>query len=98
VVVDAKFAAPALMMVMNRAKWEALPADLQAIVAKYSTALSDGGAAARESVDLALKKNAGRPADHGHQLQRRASRRTEPRRDACDRGLEGQHGQARSRW
>lgn len=56
VAVDAKFAAPALMLVMNRAKWEALPADLQAIVAKYSPALSDGGAAARETADLASKK------------------------------------------
>ena len=55
VAVDAKFAAPALMLVMNRAKWEAMPADLQAIVAKHSPALSDGGAAARETADLAAK-------------------------------------------
>jgi len=55
VAVDAKFAGPALMLVMNRAKWEALPADLQAIVAKYSAALSDGGAAPREAADLASK-------------------------------------------
>lgn len=56
VAVDAKFAAPALMLVMNRAKWEALPADIQANVVKYSPALSDGGAAARETADLAAKK------------------------------------------
>jgi TRAP-type C4-dicarboxylate transport system substrate-binding protein len=55
VAVDAKFAAPALMMVMNRAKWDAMPADLQAIIAKHSAALSDGGAAARETADLASK-------------------------------------------
>ena len=55
VAVDAKFAAPALMLVMNRAKWDAMPADLQAIVAKHSPALSDGGAAARETADLAAK-------------------------------------------
>ena len=55
VAVDAKFAAPALMLVMNRAKWDAMPADLQAIVAKHSPALSDGGAAARETADIAAK-------------------------------------------
>lgn len=56
VAVDAKFAAPALMLVMNRAKWEALPPDLKTIVAKYGTMLSDGGAAARATADLASKK------------------------------------------
>jgi TRAP-type C4-dicarboxylate transport system substrate-binding protein len=56
VAVDAKFAAPALMLVMNRAKWDALPPDLQAVVAKHAPALSDGGAAARETADLAAKK------------------------------------------
>jgi TRAP-type transport system periplasmic protein len=56
VAVDAKFSAPALMLVMNRAKWEALPPDLQAIIEKYGPELSDGSAAARASVDLASKK------------------------------------------
>jgi TRAP-type C4-dicarboxylate transport system substrate-binding protein len=55
VAVDAKFAAPALMLVMNRAKWEAMPPDLKAIIAKYGPALSDGGAAARETADLASR-------------------------------------------
>lgn len=56
VAVDAKFAGPALMLVMNRAKWEAMPPDLQAIVAKHGAALSDGGAAAREAADLDSRK------------------------------------------
>jgi len=56
VAVDAKFSAPALMLVMNRAKWEALPADLKAIIEKHAAELSDGGAAARASVDAAAKK------------------------------------------
>lgn len=56
VAVDAKFAAPALMLVMNRAKGDALPPELQEVVAKYAPALSDGGAAARETADLAAKK------------------------------------------
>jgi TRAP-type transport system periplasmic protein len=56
VAVDAKFAAPALMLVMNRAKWDALPQDLKAIIEKHSPELSDGNAAARAAVDLASKK------------------------------------------
>jgi TRAP-type C4-dicarboxylate transport system substrate-binding protein len=55
VAVDAKFAGPALMLVMNRAKWDAMPRDLQAIIAKYGPALSDGGAAAREIADYASR-------------------------------------------
>jgi TRAP-type C4-dicarboxylate transport system substrate-binding protein len=56
VAVDAKFAAPALMLVMNRAKWDALPPDLQAIIAKHGTELSDGSAAARAAAEEAARK------------------------------------------
>ena len=55
VAVDAKFAGPALMLVMNRAKWDAMPPDLQAIVAKHGSALSDGSAVARETADYASR-------------------------------------------
>jgi TRAP-type transport system periplasmic protein len=56
VAVDAKFAAPALMMVMNRAKWEMLPADLKAIVEKHGTALTSGDATNRENLDVMTRK------------------------------------------
>src|SRR3954451_19596403 len=56
VVVDAKLAAPALMVVMNRAKWEALPADLKAIIEKHSPELSVGSATVREETEAASKK------------------------------------------
>ena len=56
VAVDAKFAAPALMAVMNRAKWEALPPDLKAVLEKHAPALSFGGAREREEIEEATKK------------------------------------------
>src|SRR6195256_3613789 len=40
VVVDAQLAAPALMIVMNRARWDAMPDDLRKIIEKHSPALS----------------------------------------------------------
>ena len=44
VAVDARLAAPALMVVMNRAKWDALPADLKTIIDKHSCRLAIGSA------------------------------------------------------
>ncbi len=51
VLVDANFAAPALMVVMNRAMWNALPADLQAIVDKHSGAFVAGNARLRDDAE-----------------------------------------------
>jgi TRAP-type C4-dicarboxylate transport system substrate-binding protein len=56
VLVDANFAAPALMVVMNKAKWEALPADLKAILDKHSPDLVGGNARIREEMEAATKK------------------------------------------
>jgi TRAP-type C4-dicarboxylate transport system substrate-binding protein len=56
VAVDVKLAAPALMVVMNRAKWDALPADLKAIIEKHSPELSVGSAAVREQAEAVSKK------------------------------------------
>ena len=56
VAVDVKLAAPALMVVMNRAKWDALPADLKAIIDKHSPMLSVGNASIREAAEQVAKK------------------------------------------
>ena len=42
VVVDAQLAAPALMIVMNRAKWDSLPDDLKKILEKHGSEPGDG--------------------------------------------------------
>jgi len=56
VVVDVRFAAPAQMLVMNRAKWDALPADLQAVLEKDAVAMAIDGARAREVAETAAGK------------------------------------------
>jgi TRAP-type C4-dicarboxylate transport system substrate-binding protein len=56
VVVDARLAAPALMIVMNRAKWDAMPDDLKKIVEKHSSDLAMGNARIREAQEAATKK------------------------------------------
>jgi TRAP-type C4-dicarboxylate transport system substrate-binding protein len=56
VVVDAQLAAPALMIVMNRAKWDAMPDDLKKIVEKHSSDLAMGNARIREAQEAATKK------------------------------------------
>src|ERR1043166_3408227 len=43
VVIDARLAAPALMIVMNRATVESMPADLKKIAEKHSSGLARGG-------------------------------------------------------
>ena len=55
VLLDANFAAPTLMIVMNRAKWDALPPDLRAIVDKHSERLIGGNAKVRDEAETAAK-------------------------------------------
>ena len=52
---DANFAAPALMVVMNRAKWDSLPPDLKAIVDKHSPILVGGTAQLRDRSEIIAK-------------------------------------------
>ncbi len=54
--VDIGLAAPALMVVMNRAKFDALPADLKAIIDKHSSDLAIASARLRETQEAATKK------------------------------------------
>ncbi len=56
VLVDANFAAPAQMVVMNRAKWDALPADLQAALDKNSSGLVASSARVRDRMEAATKQ------------------------------------------
>jgi TRAP-type transport system periplasmic protein len=55
VLVDANFAAPAQMVVMNRAKWDALPADLKEVLDKNSRDLVATNAAVRDRMEAATK-------------------------------------------
>jgi TRAP-type C4-dicarboxylate transport system substrate-binding protein len=56
VVIDARLAAPALMIVMNRATWDSMPADLKKIVEKHAADLSMGSARIREAQEVITKK------------------------------------------
>jgi TRAP-type C4-dicarboxylate transport system substrate-binding protein len=56
VVVDAQLAAPALMVVMNRATWDAMPADLKKIVEKHGSNLALESARIREAQEVISKK------------------------------------------
>jgi TRAP-type C4-dicarboxylate transport system substrate-binding protein len=56
VVIDARLAAPALMIVMNRATWDAMPADLRKIVEKHASDLAMGSARIREAQEAITKK------------------------------------------
>lgn len=64
VLVDANLAAPTLMVVMNRAKWESLPSDLQAIIEKHSTNLVLGNAQLRDEADAAARTKLRTDANH----------------------------------
>ena len=55
VLVDANFAAPALMVVMNRAKWDALPPDLQAVIEKHSGGFVAGNAKLRDDAEAVAR-------------------------------------------
>ena len=53
---DTGLAAPALMVVMNRAKWDALPEDIKAIIEKHSAGLARANAELREAQEGNTKK------------------------------------------
>jgi len=52
---DEAFGAPALMVVMNKAKWDALPADLKAVIEKHAPDLIDANARVRDEMEQASK-------------------------------------------
>jgi TRAP-type C4-dicarboxylate transport system substrate-binding protein len=56
VALNEPFGSPALMVVMNKAKWDALPADLKAIIEKHAPDLIDANAKLREQMDAASRK------------------------------------------
>jgi TRAP-type transport system periplasmic protein len=56
VAVDAQLAAPALMVAMNRAKWEALPDDLKMILEKHGAELARASARVRDAQGAVNKK------------------------------------------
>jgi TRAP-type C4-dicarboxylate transport system substrate-binding protein len=56
VVIDARLASPSLMVVMNRATWDAMPDDLRKIIEKHSPELSMGSARIREAQEAVTKK------------------------------------------
>jgi TRAP-type C4-dicarboxylate transport system substrate-binding protein len=56
VVIDARLASPALMVVMNRAKWDAMPDDLKKIVEKHSSDLAMSSARIREAQEAITKQ------------------------------------------
>jgi TRAP-type C4-dicarboxylate transport system substrate-binding protein len=55
VLIDANFAAPAMMVVMNKAAWNALPPDLQAVIAKDSAGMSGQNAKMRDASDAVAR-------------------------------------------
>ncbi len=56
VAIDAHLAAPALMLVMNRAKWEALPDDLKAVLEKHGVEFAMTSARVREAQETITRK------------------------------------------
>lgn len=56
VAIDARLAAPALMVVMNRAKWDAMPDDLKKIIEKHSSSLAMESARIREAQEAVARK------------------------------------------
>jgi TRAP-type C4-dicarboxylate transport system substrate-binding protein len=55
ILVDAKFAAPALMVVMNKATWEAMPADMRAVIERHAADLTLGNARLRDEFEQATR-------------------------------------------
>ena len=55
VLIDANFAAPSMMVVMNKAAWTALPPDLQALIEKDSAGMSMQNAKLRDASDAATR-------------------------------------------
>jgi TRAP-type C4-dicarboxylate transport system substrate-binding protein len=56
VAIDLRFAAPAAMVAINQAKWDALPADLQAAIEKCSMAFALEYPRNREAAEAAARK------------------------------------------
>lgn len=56
VALNEPFGSPALMVVMNKAKWDALPADLKAVIEKHAPDLIDANAKLREQMEAASRK------------------------------------------
>ena len=56
VAIDAHLAAPALMLVMNRAKWEALPDDLKAVLEEHGVEFAMTSARVREAQETITRK------------------------------------------
>ncbi|MDB5403331.1 MAG: hypothetical protein JWQ55_5349 [Rhodopila sp.] len=56
VLIDANFAAPAMMVVMNKAAWTALPPDLQAVIEKDSAGMSEQNAKLRDASDAVTRE------------------------------------------
>jgi TRAP-type transport system periplasmic protein len=56
VAIDAQLGSPALMVVMNRKRWETLPDDLKAIVEKHGAELALTSARLREAQEAVSKK------------------------------------------
>jgi TRAP-type C4-dicarboxylate transport system substrate-binding protein len=56
VVIDAQLAGPALMVIMNRARWDALPDDLKAILEKRGVELALTSARVRDAQEAVSKK------------------------------------------
>jgi TRAP-type C4-dicarboxylate transport system substrate-binding protein len=56
VVLELPFASPGLMMVMNRAAWDALPADLQAIFERHAAAMLTEGARNRDRTEAIARQ------------------------------------------
>ena len=56
VAVDLRFAAPAQLVAMNRATWDAMPADLQATIEKCAAAFVSDGGRIRADAELSAAK------------------------------------------
>lgn len=56
ILVDAKFAAPALMVVMNKAKWDAMPADMQAVIERHAVDLTLSNARLRDEAEQVTRE------------------------------------------
>jgi len=56
VAIDAQLGSPALMVVMNRARWESLPDDLKAIIEKHGAEIALTSASLREAQEAVSKK------------------------------------------
>ena len=56
VAIDARLAAPTLMIVMNRAKWDAMPDDLKKIIEKHGSSLAMESARIREAQEAVARK------------------------------------------